>query len=149
MSLLIRNFTKTRVLARALEAVAAAVLQEEKIKREAEISLVFVGEKRIRRLNRLYRGVDRVTDVLSFEGESADGDGFVDPADGVAYLGEIFICIERAERQAKEKGHSLRQEIDILLVHGLFHLLGYDHIEDADYVVMAAKENKVIKKLYR
>ncbi|MFA6897124.1 MAG: rRNA maturation RNase YbeY [Patescibacteria group bacterium] len=147
MTLLIRNFTKNRVGAKRLETVAQAVLAEEKIKGEVEVSLVFTGEKRIRSLNRLYRGVDRVTDVLSFEGEN--NDGFVSPEDGVSYLGEIFICHSRAQKQAREKKHSIEKEIDILLVHGLFHLLGYDHIKDEDYAVMHKKEEKILKKIYR
>lgn len=130
-----------------METVAQAVLAEEKIKGEVEVSLVFTGEKRIRSLNRLYRGVDRVTDVLSFEGEN--NDGFVSPEDGVSYLGEIFICHSRAQKQAREKKHSIEKEIDILLVHGLFHLLGYDHIKDEDYAVMHKKEEKILKKIYR
>jgi probable rRNA maturation factor len=129
-----------------LERVADAVLLSEKVKGKTEVSLVFTGEKRIRRLNRVYRGVDSVTDVLSFEGENKDG--FVSPQDGVSYLGEIFICYPRAKRQAKEKGHNIEEEIDILLVHGLFHLLGYDHIKDKDYEVMHGKEEKVLGKLY-
>ena len=146
MNLLIRNFTKTRIDVRSLEKVASSVLAEEKIFTEAEISLVFTGRERIRKLNRIYRGIDRVTDVLSFEGENEDG--FVDPADGVSYLGEVFICVERAKKQAREKGHSLKKEIDILLIHGIFHLLGYDHMEDRDYEIMKKKEEKVFKKIY-
>lgn len=147
MTLLIRNFTKNRISAKRLEKVTEAVIVEEKIKGGVEISLVFTGEKRIRNLNKTYRGVDRVTDVLSFEGENDDD--FVSPDEGVSYPGEIFICYPRAQRQAREKKHSIEKEIDILLVHGLFHLLGYDHIKDEDYMVMHKKEEKVIRKLYK
>lgn len=147
MTLLIRNFTKQRIEARRLTEVEAAVLAEEGVKSQAEVSLVFTGDQRIRRLNRTYRGVDRVTDVLSFEG--GNDDDFVDPSDGVEYLGEIFICYPRAVRQAREKGHTVAQEIDILLVHGLFHLFGYDHIKDDDYETMHRKEIKVLKRLHK
>lgn len=147
MNLLIRNFTKTRISPRGLERTAYAVLEEEKIKRDIEISLVFAGKKKIRELNRIYRGIDRVTDVLSFEDKNENG--FVDPEDGVSSLGEIFICIERAKEQAAEKKHSLKKEIDILFTHGLFHLLGYDHVKDEDYELMIKKEEKVLKNLYR
>jgi len=145
MTLLIRNFTKNRISVKRLEKVTEAVIAEEKIKGEVEVSLVFTGEKRIRNLNKTYRGVDRVTDVLSFEGENDDD--FVSPGGGVSYLGEIFICYPRAQRQAREKKHLIEKEIDILLVHGLFHLLGYDHIKDKDYAVMHKKEEGVIDKL--
>lgn len=147
MTLLIRNFTKNRIGAKRLERVVEAVAAEEKIKNRAEVSLVFTGEKRIRGLNKKYRGVDRVTDVLSFEGENDDD--FISPQDGVSYLGEIFICYPRAQKQAREKKHSIEKEIDILLVHGLFHLLGYDHIKDEDYVVMNKREEKVFGELYK
>jgi probable rRNA maturation factor len=146
MSLLIRNFTKCRIPAKRLEAVMAAVLAEEKMKKEAEVSLVFTGEKRIKDLNKRYRGIDRVTDVLSFEGENDDG--FVDPKDDISYLGEVFICCSRAKKQAAEHAHPLGNEIDILLVHGLFHLLGYDHIQDSDYEVMRRKEERVLRRLF-
>lgn len=145
MILLIRNFTKNRISAKRLEKVVEAVAAEEKIKNRVEVSLVFTGEKRIRGLNKTYRGVDRVTDVLSFEGENEDD--FISPQDGVSYLGEIFICYPRAQKQAREKKHSIEKEIDILLVHGLFHLLGYDHIKDEDYTVMHKREEKILKKL--
>lgn len=147
MTLLIRNFTKNKINERRLEEVVQAVLFSEKIKGETEISLVFTGNKRIRTLNRQYRGIDRATDVLSFEGEG--GEEFVEPGDGVRHLGEIFISCPKAFSQAKEKGHSVAKEIDILLIHGLFHLLGYDHIKDEDYEVMRGKEESVIKKLYK
>lgn len=146
MTLLIRNFTKHKVSASALRKVMEAVLREEKVGKETEVSLVFAGEKRIRDLNRIYRGIDRVTDVLSFEGEG--GDVFVSPKNNIFYPGEIFICYPRAEKQAREKGHSAQKELAILFVHGLFHLLGYDHIRDEDYQVMKKKEDKVLKKLY-
>lgn len=147
MGLLIKNFTKGRINARPLEKAMEAVLAIEKKKGEVEISLVFTGKKRIRSLNRKYRNADRATDVLSFEGDNEDG--FVSPRDGISYLGEIFICHPQANRQAKEKGHSLQKEIDILFVHGMFHLLGYDHIKDEDYEVMRKKEEKALGKLYK
>lgn len=147
MTLLIRNFTKHRIDGKRLAEAEAAVLSEEKARGNIEVSLVFTGEKRIRNLNRTYRGVDRVTDVLSFEGENDDG--FVDPADGVEYLGEIFICYPRVRKQAREKGHTVAEEIDILLVHGMFHLFGYDHVKDEDYAVMHKKEEKALKKLHK
>lgn len=146
MSLLIRNFTKKKVSAKELEATMAVVISEERIKKEVEVSLVFVGDKRIRALNKKYRGIDKVTDVLSFEGENDDV--FISPDNDTSYLGEIFICFPRAEKQAKEKKHSVKKEINILFVHGLFHLLGYDHIRDEDYKLMNKKESKLLRKIY-
>lgn len=146
MALLIRNFTRHRINANAVRKAMEAVLKEEESKKEVEVSLVFTGEGRIKKLNRTYRGVDRVTDVLSFEGENDDS--FVNPRDNVSYLGEIFICYPRAERQAAGKGHGVQKEISILFIHGLFHLLGYDHIKDEDYKIMQKKEDKVLREIY-
>ncbi len=88
----------------------------------AELSVLFSGDRTMRTLNRNYRGMDRTTDVLSFalrEGPFAD----LQPE----FLGDIVISVPVAERQARERGHSLGREIEFLLVHGLLHLLGYDH----------------------
>ncbi len=89
---------------------------------DAELSVLFSGDRTMRTLNRRYRGMDRTTDVLSFalrEGPFAD----LQPE----FLGDIVISVPVAERQARERGHSLGREIEFLLVHGLLHLLGYDH----------------------
>ncbi len=76
----------------------------------------------IKKLNKTYRAIDKVTDVLSFS-----SDGEVDPESGKPYLGDIVICLQQAEEQARCSGHILDNEIALLLVHGLLHLLGFDH----------------------
>jgi probable rRNA maturation factor len=146
MNLLIRNFTKYNIRKKDLEFAARLVLSEEHFKRDTEISLVFTGEKRIKALNKKYRGIDRVTDVLSFEGENDDG--FVDPKNDISYLGEIFICYYKAKKQAYQKGQSVQKEIDHLLIHGILHLLGYDHIKDSDYEIMKKREEMVLSRLH-
>ena len=90
--------------------------------RKAELSVLFVGPVRMRTLNRTYRGIDRATDVLSFS--LSEGQAHPDP-EGV--LGDIVVCVAVAERQAREIGHSFEEEIRRLLIHGLLHLIGYDH----------------------
>lgn len=117
--------------------------------------IVFVGEDEIRRLNRETRGVDSVTDVLSFPSLEnhrgkiikaadypADSDG-----EGGVFLGSIAICTQRAAMQAAEYGHSEEREINYLATHGLFHLLGYDHIEESDKAEMREKEEGVLSAL--
>lgn len=89
-----------------------------------DFTLSFVEPEEIRELNRNYRQVDSVTDVLSFE-----SDGEIDPETGIEYLGDIVICLEQAARQAEQSGHSVENEIALLEIHGLLHLLGYDHME--------------------
>ncbi len=87
---------------------------------EAQLSLLLVGDRRMRRLNRLYRGRDYPTDVLAFPMREAGG-----PASPL--LGDVVISLPQAARQAKGAGHSLDRELATLLIHGTLHLFGYDH----------------------
>ena len=117
--------------------------------------VVLVDEEEIRRLNRETRGVDAVTDVLSFpaldgiKGKKLQKKAF--PADideeGNLFLGSIAICVKRAKEQAEEYGHSLDREVCYLAVHGVCHLLGYDHIEEEDKRLMREKEERILKKI--
>ncbi len=110
---------KYRVNKRALARLAEKLARHYRV-RAPELGLAFVGESAIRRLNRVYRRRDKVTDVLSFPlGCRA--------ADGKFYLGDIVIAPAQAARQARQKGHGLEEEMGVLLIHGFLHLLGYDH----------------------
>ncbi|MDI3327708.1 MAG: rRNA maturation RNase YbeY [Alicyclobacillaceae bacterium] len=109
----------------------------------AEVSVALVDDLRIRELNRLYRGIDRPTDVLSFamrEGE--DGPAFGEG--GRELLGDIVISVETALRQAREYGHGLEREVAFLAVHGFLHLLGYDHRTPEEEAVMFARQEAVL-----
>ncbi len=106
-----------------------------------DFSLIFVEPEEIKELNRTYRQVDAVTDVLSF----AYGDE-VDPETGKAYLGDIIICAEQAKKQAELSGHSVMDEIYLLEIHGLLHLLGYDHMEDEQKEEMWKYQNMYLDK---
>ena len=124
-----------------VEAIAARTLDVLGLA-ESELSIVLCDDAFIHPLNRDYRGKDRPTDVLSFaqrEGEESDPD---DPV-----LGDIVISVERAQAQADERGHSLETEMRVLLVHGILHLLGYDHEEDADAEEMEAEERRILSRL--
>ena len=90
-----------------------------------DFTLSFVKPETIKELNKTYRDIDSVTDVLSFE-----SGGEVDPETGREYLGDIIICLEQAAKQADQSGHSTEDEIGLLEIHGLLHLLGYDHLDD-------------------
>ena len=109
----------------------------------AELSILLVDDRQIHKLNRQWRNKDRPTDVLSFaqrEGRAADPD---DPV-----LGDIVISMERAQAQATERGHSQEKELDLLLVHGLLHLLGYEHEGGGKPAKrMRAKEKKLLSVL--
>lgn len=119
------------------------------------VELLFVGGEEIRRLNRELRGIDKVTDVLSFpaldgvKGEAifADEHPYEIDEEGNLLLGSIAICCERAKEQAEEYGHSYNRELHYLIVHGVMHCLGYDHMTDEDKAEMREKEEFVLGKL--
>lgn len=125
------------------------VLQEaanlENVKTSTEMSLVFTDDAHIREINRDYRAKDQATDVLSFaffEGEEPN----VFWPDEVSFLGEIFISVETAEKQAREYAHSLERELAFLGIHGLLHLLGYDHeLGPADEKKMFERQNEILE----
>ena len=117
--------------------------------------IIVTDEAEIRRLNAEARGIDAVTDVLSFPSldgirgkalKKADFPFEVDE-DGNIFLGSIVICEKRAREQAEEYGHSYMRELHYLAVHGLWHLLGYDHMTEEDKPEMRAKEEKILSKL--
>ena len=116
------------------------------------MELLFVEEEEIRSLNARTRGKDSVTDVLSFpnldgiKGKKIEGEKFAFDRDdeGRVFLGSVVICRARAAQQAEEYGHSLRRELYYLAVHGLCHLLGYDHETDEEKQEMRAKEEEIL-----
>jgi len=129
-----------------LEAIARRVLAAENIGARTEMGLVISTGERVRELNRDYRGRDEPTDVLAFSArEEATGlPPFIPPPDGVLHLGEVIISYPQALIQAEEHGHSLQKELTILLIHGLLHLLGYDHEEKELERRMRAREKELL-----
>lgn len=124
-----------------IERVAEICLQEEEIDPKAEIGLMFVDNEQIREMNKTYRDKDTATDVLSFPMYEADE--AIDDEDEIL-LGDIVISLERAAEQAEEYGHSLEREVMYLLVHGLLHLAGYDHMEDDEKKEMRQREEELL-----
>ena len=119
-----------------------AVLKKEGIADNCEISVTIVDNETIKELNSQTRGIDRETDVLSFPlGEN--GEYEVNYATDALLLGDIVISLPKALEQAQEYGHSTEREIAFLTVHSMLHLLGYDHIEEDDRVVMRAREEEI------
>ena len=106
----------------------------------AEFNVIIIDNTRIHEMNREYRGVDRPTDVITFALEDHQDIEFED----IRLLGDIYISIEKARSQAEEYGHSLKREISFLTVHGLLHLLGYDHMNDADEKEMFQLQNDIL-----
>ncbi|MBQ9728403.1 MAG: rRNA maturation RNase YbeY [Clostridia bacterium] len=119
------------------------------------VEFVFVDGEEIRRLNRETRDTDKVTDVLSYpaldeiKGKTLKRKDFPLDIDeeGNLFLGSIVVCCDRAREQAEEYGHSYKRELHYLLVHGMMHCLGYDHMNDADQAEMREQEETVLKKL--
>ncbi|MBR2214975.1 MAG: rRNA maturation RNase YbeY [Selenomonadaceae bacterium] len=113
---------------------------------DAEASISVTDNAHIQELNKIYRGIDKPTDVLSFALDEGDEPTIF--AEGAPHtLGDIIISVERAKEQAQDYGHSLRREIAFLTVHGMLHLLGYDHMEEADRLEMEAEQRAVMKRL--
>ncbi len=124
-----------------LKKTVAKSLQVEGFERPAEVSIVLVDDSAIRELNKKYRGVDSPTDVLAFS--QLEGEG-IPVEDEHVVLGDIIISVETAERQAREHGHSLDDEIDLLVAHGMLHLLGYGDETEADAAVMREHERRIL-----
>ena len=150
MKLIINNETNEDInIKNDLEKVIREVLTVEKVDQEkCEISLSFVDEEKIRQLNKDFRSIDRVTDVLSFPIE----DFFNEDRENILekpylMLGDVVICLDVARKQADDLGHSFEREVMYLTCHSILHLLGYDHIEDDDKKIMRAREKEVMKNL--
>lgn len=128
-----------------MEKSARKCIEDEGIdESECEISVTFVEAEEIRALNRDYRGVDKVTDVLSFP---QFDDLNMLPEEGEICLGDVVICEERARQQAEEFEHSFEREIIYLFTHSILHLLGYDHMEDDEKKIMREREEQVMSFL--
>lgn len=113
-------------------------------KRETNIvlSCIFVDDIKIHEINRDYRNIDRATDVISFA--LLDDDTFLVPEEEMIELGDIFISIDTCKRQAQEYSHSFERELCFLFVHGVLHLLGYDHMEEEDETVMISLQKEIL-----
>lgn len=164
----IHNFTQNEINEKFFQQVAKAVLEAvDKVKpalgllkSKTEISLAIVGDGRMRKLNKIYRGKNRVTDVLAFANKSVmpylakafprlkknQEIEFVEPADDIKRLGEVIICYPRVKKQAKRLGHSLEKELTILLIHGILHLLGYeDEKSEKEAKEMKEMEERILR----
>jgi probable rRNA maturation factor len=132
-----------QVSAEWLTAAAHAVLGAEG-RDTGALTIVVTGEETLRGLNRTYLGIDAPTDVLSFGGESPD---FVGPPDSEVYWGDVLIAYPQAQAQAAAADHSIQAELALLVVHGVLHLLGYDHVRPEDKVVMWERQARVLSQL--
>jgi len=126
-----------------LRAVTRATLLTER-NDEPEVTIVVTDDETLHELNRSYLGIDRPTDVLSFGG---DVPGFVNAPEASNYLGDVIISCPRAQAQAEAAGHSLEAELALLVIHGVLHLLGYDHVDPAEKAAMWERQAEVLSSL--
>ncbi len=128
-----------------LRRIARHVLDAEGVAPQAEAEVVLGDADTVRELNRLYRGQDEATDVLSFA--SHEGDAFVESPEEPPSLGEVIVCLPVAEEQARATGRPVAGEIAHLVVHGLLHVLGYDHEDPVAGQRMKAREDEMLTAL--
>jgi probable rRNA maturation factor len=134
-----------KVDAELLRRVAIEALRREGVEGEVALSAVITDDEAVRELNRQFRDVDAPTDVLAF-GSGEEGDFVTAPGES-AYLGDIVIAYPHAVAQAEERGHSIDRELALLTVHGVLHLLGYDHVVEAERTEMWAIQNEILERL--
>lgn len=131
------NLQKPRIAPNKIKGLSERILQLLNVQAD-EVSVIFVSDEEMKYYNQTFRSVPEPTDVLSFPLEGLT-------PEGKRNLGDIIISLETASRQAEELGHSLEREVKILLIHGLIHLLGYDHTTNQGE--MEAKEREVLRSL--
>lgn len=128
-----------------LEKLLDFTAKKEEVEAGSELSITFVTNDRIQEINREYRGKDYPTDVISFAlEEMGEGEIEVSGSDIPRVLGDIIISIKKAHEQAEEYGHSFEREIGFLAVHGLLHLLGYDHENEKDEKIMFDRQRVIL-----
>jgi len=124
-----------------LEKAAQQTVQSKNLYTEADITVVLTDDAELQTLNRQYLGVDAPTDVLAFPA------GEVDPDSHALYLGDVIVSLPRAQAQAVAGGHTLKSELQLLVVHGVLHLLGYDHAGEEEKAAMWAVQARVLAEL--
>lgn len=161
MTFCVENEVEARfpfVLEEAVRQVILEALEWEKCPYEVQVNVLLTDKEGIREYNRQYRNIDKETDVLSFPNVDYEQPGdfsmveknemaYADPDTGEIYLGDIILCRERISSQAEEYGHSELRELSFLIAHSMLHLLGYDHVEEAEEKIMMEKQEKILDKL--
>ena len=131
-----------------LKAIAEQVLTAEHADPGVEMGLVIASQERVKQLNKTYLGENEPTDVLAFsmleEENTTKQSPFINPPDDIAHLGEVIISYPQAVKQAEEHCHSVKREAAILIIHGVLHLLGYDHDTPTPKLLMSAREAAIL-----
>ena len=138
---------ETMVFKKTIEELFKIALNQTGVSTDISANVVLVSAQKIKQMNKTYRDVDKVTDVLSFpmidNFENLENEQ--DFAIGEVNIGDIYINLERAKEQAVEYGHSLKREFCFLALHGFLHLLGYDHMVEQDEKEMFELQNKILE----
>ncbi len=134
-----------RLTAGELRRVAALVLEAEQVAPRVEVEVVLADAATVQELNRLYRGSDEPTDVLSFAAH--EGEAFLEAPEEAPSLGEVIVCLPVAEAQAAAADRAVSGEVAHLLVHGLLHILGHNHEEDMESKAMRSREDELLANL--
>ena len=141
-----------------IRKVVIGALDHEKCEYETEVNVTLTDNENIREMNRDYRNIDSATDVLSFplidfetpadfsHVEDPDQDAF-NPDSGELMLGDIVISLERAKEQAENYGHGFEREVGFLTAHSMLHLMGYDHMEDEERLLMEQRQEEILQDL--
>lgn len=131
-----------------LKSIAGAALTAQGTEPDTEVGLVIASQERVWQLNKTYLGRNEPTDVLAFamlpESSAGQASPFAAPPDGIKHLGEVIISYPQAVKQAAEHQHSIKREVAILIIHGVLHLLGYDHDKPETARQMAARETAIL-----
>ena len=149
-----RGVLITDDIVEVIRRCVSGVLDFEDIELETQVSIIFVSNRGIKKYNMEYRNINKITDVLSFPMLEFDEDGGVvisagdrDCESGRVIIGDIILSLEKCVQQADDYGHSFTREIGFLVVHSMYHLLGYDHIEQGENEILREKEEKVLSML--
>jgi probable rRNA maturation factor len=129
-----------------IERAVSTALRHQKESPKVNISIVLTDNRQLRQLNRDYLGIDAPTDVLSFPASESDASE-TDPETGARYIGDILISIPYAAKSAKQAGHSLESELQLLAVHGVLHLLGHDHAKPKEKARMWKAQHEILESL--
>lgn len=145
INILIDGEFKTQVKPAWLRTVIRRILKAENVSYKSEVGLVITGNEKIRELNKKYLDEDRPTDVMAFQTNEDRQIGFVNAPDSKLHLGEVIISYPQAVRQAGERSHPAEKELVILMIHGVLHLLGYDHDIPERTGKMRDRESAILK----
>lgn len=145
-----RDIEENKEYEEIIKRVVETCYQEEKMqKANLSISIILTTPEIIKEINTEYRNIEKETDVLSFPMfEKEEINEIISNENNIPeVLGDIIVSIEKVKEQAKEYGHSFERELAYMIVHGFYHLMGYDHIEEKDKIEMRPKEEKILEKL--